>query len=34
MAPEDLEIGMEVEAIFEAVTPEITLPRFKRVVAG
>ena len=30
--PADLEIGMEVEVIFDAVTPEITLPRFKRAL--
>ena len=30
VAPEDLEIGMRVEVAFEAVTDEVTLPRFKR----
>ena len=30
VAPEDLEIDMPVEVAFDAVTPEITLPRFKR----
>jgi hypothetical protein len=29
-APEALEIGMQVEAIFDPVTPEITLPKFRR----
>ncbi|MFN8628479.1 MAG: OB-fold domain-containing protein [Candidatus Binatia bacterium] len=28
--PDQLRIGMPVEAIFEAVTPEVTLPKFKR----
>ena len=29
--PEQLQIGMPVEVVFEAVTPEITLPKFRRV---
>lgn len=29
-APADLAIGMPVEVVFEAVTPEVTLPRFRR----
>ncbi len=29
--PEALEVGMEVEVVYEAVTPEIALPKFKRV---
>ena len=28
--PDELAIGMPVEVVFEAVTPEITLPRFRR----
>ena len=28
--PDQLAIGMPVEVVFEAVTPEITLPRFRR----
>jgi uncharacterized OB-fold protein len=27
--PQDLRMGMPVEVIFDAVTPEVTLPRFK-----
>jgi uncharacterized OB-fold protein len=30
--PDDLEIGMPVEVVFEDVTPEITLPVFRRCV--
>ncbi len=30
VAPEDLRMHMPVEVIFEAVTPEVTLPKFKR----
>lgn len=30
-APHELAIGMPVEVIFEAVTPEVTLPRFRRL---
>ncbi len=30
-APEALRIGMPVEVVFEDVTPEITLPKFRRV---
>ncbi len=30
--PEDVRIGMKVEATFDDVTPEITLPKFKPVV--
>ena len=30
--PADLEIGMRVEVTFDAVTDEITLPRFVRAV--
>jgi hypothetical protein len=29
-APHELAIGMPVEVVFEAVTPEVTLPRFRR----
>jgi uncharacterized OB-fold protein len=29
-APEELEIGMPVELTYDAVTKDITLPRFKR----
>jgi len=32
--PESLAIGMSVEVVFDDVTPEITLPRFKRRTAG
>ena len=32
--PDDLEIDMEVEVVFDPVTPEITLPRFRRVAAA
>lgn len=28
-APEDIKIGMPVEVVFDKVTPEITLPKFK-----
>jgi uncharacterized OB-fold protein len=28
--PDRLEIGMPVEVVFEDVTPEVTLPRFRR----
>ena len=28
--PDDLEIGMPVEVVFDAVTDEITLPKFRR----
>jgi len=31
--PQDLRMGMPVEVIFDAVTPEVTLPRFKRASA-
>jgi len=31
--PEELEIGMAVEVVFEDVTDEVTLPRFQRVRA-
>ncbi|MBW2230684.1 MAG: OB-fold domain-containing protein [Deltaproteobacteria bacterium] len=34
VAPEALEIGMPVEVVFEAVTDEVTLPKFKRVAAS
>ncbi|MCB1631729.1 MAG: OB-fold domain-containing protein [Pseudomonadales bacterium] len=30
-APQELAIGMPVEVVFEDVTPEVTLPRFRRV---
>lgn len=30
VAPQDLRAGMLVEVIFDAVTPDVTLPRFKR----
>jgi len=33
VAPDALEIDMPVEVAFDAVTPEITLPRFKRADA-
>jgi uncharacterized OB-fold protein len=29
--PEELAIGMPVEVVFDAVTPEVTLPRFRRL---
>jgi|TARA_B100000745_G_scaffold201327_1_gene132912 hypothetical protein len=29
--PEEIEIGMAVEVVFEEVNAEITLPKFKRV---
>jgi uncharacterized OB-fold protein len=29
IAPSDVKVGAEVEVIFEGVTPEVTLPRFK-----
>ena len=29
-APQELAIGMPVEVVFEAVTPEVSLPRFRR----
>jgi uncharacterized OB-fold protein len=28
--PEELRTGMPVEVLFDAVTPEVTLPRFRR----
>jgi uncharacterized OB-fold protein len=31
--PGDLEIGMEVEVFFDAVTDEVTLPKFRRKAA-
>ena len=31
VAPQDLRMGLPVEVIFDAVTPEVTLPRFRRV---
>jgi uncharacterized OB-fold protein len=30
VAPEELRKGMPVEVVFDAVTPEVTLPKFKR----
>ena len=30
-APDELAVGMPVEVAFEAVTPEVTLPKFRRV---
>ena len=30
VAPQDLRMGLPVEVIFDAVTPEVTLPRFRR----
>jgi uncharacterized OB-fold protein len=30
VAPQDLRMGMSVEVIFDAVTPEVTLPKFRR----
>ncbi len=32
-APSDIRVGMEVEVVFEEVTEEITLPRFRPLVA-
>jgi len=32
-APAELEIGMPVEVVFRPVTPEVTLPLFRRVTA-
>jgi uncharacterized OB-fold protein len=29
--PEDVRIGMDVEVVFDDVTPEVTLPKFKPV---
>ena len=29
--PEDVHVGMEVEVIFDDVTPEVTLPKFKPI---
>jgi hypothetical protein len=29
-APEELEVGMPLEVFFEEVTPDVTLPRFRR----
>jgi uncharacterized OB-fold protein len=34
VSPEDLEIGMEVEVVYDDVTDEITLPKFRRRSAG
>jgi len=31
--PQDLRMGMPLEVFFEAVTPEVTLPRFRRTKA-
>jgi uncharacterized protein len=31
VAPQDLRMGLPVEVIFDAVTPEVTLPRFRRI---
>lgn len=33
VAPEELRIGMPVQVVFEAVTDEVTLPRFERADA-
>ena len=33
VAPDALEIDMPVEVAFDAVTPEITLPRFRRAAS-
>jgi uncharacterized OB-fold protein len=33
VAPDALEIGMPVEVVFDPVTPEVTLPRFRRLPA-
>lgn len=30
IAPDDIEKGMPVEVVFDAVTPEVTLPKFRR----
>ena len=32
-APDELEIGMPVEVAFDDVTPEVTLPKFRPVIA-
>ncbi|RLQ21083.1 DNA-binding protein [Seongchinamella sediminis] len=32
--PDELEIDMPVEVVYEAVTDEVTLPRFRRVTGG
>jgi uncharacterized OB-fold protein len=31
--PEDLQLGMRVAVVFDDVTPEVTLPKFKRAVS-
>ncbi len=31
VAPENLEVGMRVQVVFDAVTDEVTLPKFRRV---
>jgi uncharacterized OB-fold protein len=31
--PDDLQIGMPVEVVFDDVTPEVTLPKFRRLEA-
>jgi len=31
--PEEIRTGMPVEVLFEAVTPEVTLPKFRRAEA-
>jgi hypothetical protein len=30
VAPEAMQLGMPVEVVFEDVTPDITLPRFRK----
>ena len=31
VAPDEIEIGMEVSVVFDAVTEELTLPKFKKI---
>ena len=33
-APEDLEIGMSVDVVFDAVTEDVSLPKFRRSSKG
>jgi uncharacterized OB-fold protein len=30
VAPDDIRIGLPVEVVFEDVTPEVTLPKFRK----
>lgn len=32
--PHEMRIGLPVEVVFDAVTPEVTLPKFRRRIAG